>query len=116
MSTPTKISKGDIVLIEFPFTDLSGKKLRPALVLFTERRNVVVAFISSKLEKFVEGTSLLIKENHPEFPLTGLKLSSVVRFDKVATVDVKFVAGTLGRLGPKLKEEANDILCRTLKL
>jgi hypothetical protein len=27
------MTKGDIVLITFPFTDLSGKKLRPAVVI-----------------------------------------------------------------------------------
>jgi mRNA interferase MazF len=41
--------KGKIVLIPFPFTDLTAAKLRPALVLFEGERDIVVAFISSKV-------------------------------------------------------------------
>lgn len=41
--------KGKIVLVPFPFTDLSASKLRPALVLYEGYRDVVVAFISSKI-------------------------------------------------------------------
>lgn len=41
---------GDIVLTRFPFTDLSGSKVRPALEISTDnarRRDVVLAFITS---------------------------------------------------------------------
>lgn len=41
--------KGKIVLIPFPFTNLTAAKLRPALVLFEGERDVVVAFISSRV-------------------------------------------------------------------
>jgi mRNA interferase MazF len=41
--------KGRIVLIPFPFTDLSASKLRPALVLYEGEQDVVVAFISSRM-------------------------------------------------------------------
>ncbi len=38
------MTKGDIVLITFPFTDLSGIKLRPAIVLFQNDTDVTVCF------------------------------------------------------------------------
>jgi hypothetical protein len=44
------VSKGDIVLIPFPFTDLTGLKNRPALILFESESSVVVAFITSQLK------------------------------------------------------------------
>ncbi|MDX2130352.1 MAG: type II toxin-antitoxin system PemK/MazF family toxin [Chloroherpetonaceae bacterium] len=47
-------NKGDIVLVPFPFTDLSAIKRRPALILSPETYNqsgdVVIAFITSNLE------------------------------------------------------------------
>jgi mRNA interferase MazF len=36
------MSKGDIVLITFPFTDLSGNKLRPAVVLSNTNLDLTV--------------------------------------------------------------------------
>ena len=41
--------KGKIVLIHFPFTDMSALKLRPALVIHESDQDVVVAFISSRI-------------------------------------------------------------------
>ena len=43
--------KGKIVLIPFPFTDLTATKLRPALVLYEGEKDVIVAFISSRTDK-----------------------------------------------------------------
>ncbi len=41
--------KGKIVAIPFPFTNLSGAKVRPALVIYEGHEDVIVAFISSKI-------------------------------------------------------------------
>lgn len=49
------MKKGDVVLVPFPFTDLSSKKRRPALVLLASEYDVVLAFITTKL--FYEGES-----------------------------------------------------------
>jgi mRNA interferase MazF len=43
------MNKGDIILIPFPFTDLTGVKTRPALVLVSKSEDLTVAFISSQL-------------------------------------------------------------------
>ncbi len=67
MSTQRTTLKGKIVLIYFPFTDLRGRKLRPALVLHDSGRDVVVAFISSRVDKYDPETDVLITMSHPEF-------------------------------------------------
>jgi mRNA interferase MazF len=84
---------GTIVLTRFPFTDLSGDKRRPALVVSRDndrRPDLVVAFITSVPRSGPDMASL-----GPE-PGTGLKVPSVVRFDKLATLDRSVIAGKLG--------------------
>lgn len=99
--------KGKIVLVHFPFTDLSATKLRPALVLHESDNDVVVAFISSRVPPEGSGPELIIAEDHPDFMMTGLKVPSVIRFDKVATLSKDLAQGEIGRISPVLAEECN---------
>lgn len=108
--------KGKIVLVPFPFTDLTISKLRPALVLFEGDRDVVVAFISSRLLEKLSPESVVVSDRHQEFQLTGLKVSSVVRLDKVATVLKNLVVGEIGEVGDALKREINRKLLETYSL
>ncbi len=85
--------KGKVVLIYFPFTDLIRRKLRPALVLYEEKEDVVVAFISSRVEKYNPETDVLITKDHPEFKLTGLKTDSIIKLTKIATLHKGLIAG-----------------------
>jgi mRNA interferase MazF len=96
--------KGKIVLIPFPFADLTAAKLRPALVLFEGERDVVVAFISSKVPDQPALTDVAVDKSHPEFALTGLKMSSVIKLDKIATVLKDLVVGEIGELGSELRK------------
>jgi mRNA interferase MazF len=84
---------GSIVLTRFPFTDLSGDKRRPALVVSRDndrRADLVVCFITS------------VPRSGPDIARldalagTGLKVPSAVRFDKLATLDRSVIAGKLG--------------------
>ncbi|MBY5952806.1 MAG: type II toxin-antitoxin system PemK/MazF family toxin [Cyclobacteriaceae bacterium] len=85
--------KGDIVLVPFPFTDLSGTKKRPALVLFARNLDVTVSFISTQLQ-WKEDSDLLLNPN----PFNGLKKASLLRTSKIATLDKSLVIGRLGSL------------------
>ncbi|MFN0081167.1 MAG: hypothetical protein ACKVOM_01495 [Ferruginibacter sp.] len=40
------MTKSDVVLITFPFTDLSGSKLRPAIILAVNTLDITVCFIN----------------------------------------------------------------------
>lgn len=84
---------GSIVLARFPFTDLSGDKRRPALVVSRDndrRPDLVVCFITSVPRS---GPDMAVL---PAAPGSGLKVPSVVRFDKIATLDRTVIAGKLG--------------------
>ena len=104
--------KGKIVLVHFPFTDLSATKLRPALVIHAGTEDVIVAFISSRVPPRSAESDLLIAEENPAFPETGLKVASVVRFDKIATLSRDLLEGEIGEILPSLAEECNAVMNR----
>jgi mRNA interferase MazF len=108
--------KGRIVLIPFPFTDLTSAKLRPALVLIESEYDCVVAFISSRVPTEASSTEVLIREDHKEFAGTGLKRSSVLRLDKVATVSKSLMLGEIGQIGESLRREVNRKLREAYQL
>lgn len=58
--------KGKIVLVPFPFTDLTASKLRPALVLYEGEKDVVLSFITSKLFRATE-TDIILYKDHDGF-------------------------------------------------
>lgn len=88
--------KGDIVLIRFPFTDLSGSKNRPALVLVSRQSDVVVAFITSNMIHS-ENWDVVLEPNSQN----GLKQISAI---KIATLDKTLVLGKIGKV------DSSDIL------
>lgn len=100
--------KGKIVLVPFPFTDLTATKLRPALVLYEGEKDVVVAFISSRVPQRLTMIDVVVEETHSEFGKTGLKVSSVIRLDKVATILKDLIVGEIGEIGNSLKKEVNS--------
>jgi mRNA interferase MazF len=104
--------KAKIVLIHFPFTDLSTLKLRPALVIHESEADVIVAFISSRIPTLLVDSDFLIPEDHPSFGGTGLKKTSVIKFDKVATVAKDLIEGEIGSIDDRLATECNSIMSR----
>jgi mRNA interferase MazF len=95
--------QGDIVLVPFPFTDLSGEKVRPAVVISSEEKgdDVTLCFISSIIPNKILGNEILIKKEEKDFKNTGLKTNSVVKVTKIATLEKKIILGKLGNLDLK---------------
>ncbi|MCD6473800.1 MAG: type II toxin-antitoxin system PemK/MazF family toxin [Thermoplasmata archaeon] len=104
--------KGKIVLIPFPFIDLSFAKLRPALIIYEGKRDVVVAFISSRIPAEISETDVMITSKHPAFKKTGLKTDSVIKLDKIATILKELIVGELGEIDENLRKEINEKLAK----
>ena len=103
--------KGDIVLIPFPFTDLRGIKNRPALVLYVALHDVTVAFITSQLIQ-QEPFDIAIKPN----TINGLKVDSIVKLGKIATIEKSLVIGKMGLLNSSEIATINKNLIHILGL
>ena len=106
------LSKGDVVLVPFPFTDLTQTKLRPAIVLYVQPNgdDITLCFISSQNFDLVDRNEFAIDITHPEFLQTGLKSSSKVRVSRIVTIESRLIQRRLGSLGVELIANLNHIL------
>ena len=108
-----KYHKGDIVLVPFPFTDLTSKKLRPALVLSDSipGDNVVLALITSKNSNRLPPFGVRVSKSNGEvFQKSGLKATSVIRVDNIGSFDRRIILGKLGELDKKLMKKVENHL------
>jgi mRNA interferase MazF len=112
------LARGDVVLSQFPFTDLLGHSVRPALVVSPGLigQDVILAGISSVVRGGVSPTDCLVDTSHPEFAGTGLRVTSVVRLHKLVTVEQTVLVRRLGQIGPQLQAEVDHLLRLALNL
>src|SRR5687767_8898375 len=86
--------KGKVVLVPFPFDDLSAAKVRPAVCL-TDRigrhGHVVIAFITSQSPPDAVTSDLVIDPKEPGFAATGLRVQSVLRLHRLVTVTAALI-------------------------
>jgi mRNA interferase MazF len=56
---------GTVVLVPFPFTDLSGNKIRPETLLYSKKENkdVIAIFVSSQNKKKIDSNEIRVKVN-----------------------------------------------------
>ncbi len=103
--------KGDIVLIPFLYTDLSGNKLRPSVILAQTTLDLTVCFITTQIA-WQETTDVLLNANSA----SGLKKLSLIRTSKIATLDRSLAKGLLGKLSATELTELNKKLKILLQL
>ena len=97
--------KGTIILVPFPFTDLSGHKVRPALVLHAPKNgnDFVVCFISSNQKVKIGSFDLKLKASLHN----GLKVDSVIKVAKLATLEKRIALGEIGSLDEKIMRDVD---------
>ena len=96
---------GDIVLLKFPFTDGKSYKKRPALIINDyDDGDIIVCRITSQIYDTKNDYYL---DNWSD---AGLKLPSVVRVHKIATLDKSLVETRMGKLDNKSKKSITQII------
>jgi mRNA interferase MazF len=98
------LKSGDVIIAQIQFTDTFEIKRRPALVLFEEFDNVVVAGITSNLE--MSGIPLTKKE--------GAVKNSVIKLNYIFTISKAMISKTLFHLNKEKKRIVFDELTKRL--
>ncbi|BAZ52286.1 putative plasmid maintenance toxin/cell growth inhibitor [Nostoc sp. NIES-4103] len=107
----------DIWLVRFPFSNLTSTKLRPALVLAVHREEVIILGIFSKIPAAdLRETWVLVSDTHPQFSQTGLKKTSLIRADKIATVNELVFERQLGILPSDMLILVQEALKKSLNI
>jgi mRNA interferase MazF len=107
--------RGSVILVRFPFTDLSGSKIRPAIIItptkfLAESDDVLCAFISSSLPDPLLPSDIIMNSYDSDFSRTGLKRTSVLRTHKLVLLSKRNVFAKLGDISSGFEKQMNDRL------
>ena len=98
-SAGTSIEQRSIILIPFPYTDLSGAKKRPALVISSQKFNnksedAICCLITSNPEEAMHSVKITNKDMDTGF----LEFESKVKPYRIFTINKRLVYKVLGKL------------------
>jgi mRNA interferase MazF len=109
--------KGKVVLILFPFDDLSSTKVRPAYCL-TETigiyQHIIFALITSRVPEVPLKTDIVLHPGQPDFISSGLRQVSTLRLDHLVTLRQSMIRRQLGFLPPETQALIASILSQLL--
>ena len=103
-----KFVKGDIVVVPFPFSDLTNAKRRPALVISAlEDNDIILCQITSQTIK----DNYAIPIDDKDFETGSLKQPSNIRPNRIFTADNQIILYRVGNLKPdKLNQVIEKIV------
>ncbi len=92
---------GQIVVTTFPYTDLSGTKLRPVLLLRQTSEQFdgwLVCMVSSQLHQTDAQVDEVLMPADADFVASGLKTPSLLRLTRLAVLDGALMVGSIGSI------------------
>ena len=105
----TNCKRWEIILVPFPFTDLTSFKRRPALVVspdsYNADKDVVIAYMTSQMVVSPKIGDYKLQE----WKAAGLPKPSIIRM-KFATIDQTIVIKTIGEIEAVDREEIEKVL------
>ncbi len=114
--------RGDVVMIDHPFSDARGSKLRPMLVVQSDVRNkllnhAVVAMLTSNVTFVgIDPSQVLVDITTPDGTSSGLNVTSAIRCGNLFTLHEKFILRKIGSLSAALMSQVDVGLRAALQL
>lgn len=104
--------RGDVVVVQFPFSDLTQAKRRPALVIATlDGDDVILCQITSKSVRDKYSITL----NNSDFEMGSLKQSSNIRPNRIFTADRHIIFYQIGKLRTEKLSEVVDSASKIIR-
>lgn len=110
--------QGQVVILNFPLTDLSIGKLYPAVLISkvqNEFDDWLICMIFAKIEKGIDKFDEFLNKNSDDFKLSGLLSDSVIRISRLAVVSGEVLVGSIGEISNDRLERIKDNICRWIK-
>jgi mRNA-degrading endonuclease toxin of MazEF toxin-antitoxin module len=114
--------RGDVLILDHPYSDATGSKVRPALVVQGDAANArmtntIVAMITRNLLRLGQDPSqVFIDLGTPEGKLSGLHVNSAVTCANLFTVHERRIRKKIGQLSATLMQRVNAALKAALDL
>jgi mRNA interferase MazF len=110
------VQRGDIVLVDFPYSDQTGSKVRPALVVQSDAWNqrlddtILALITSSRQRRTGANTQLSVDITTVEGKQSGLRIDSIVQCENLITYDRGLILRILGSLPATTMSQVDDCM------
>jgi len=112
------MNRGDVVLVDWPYSDRTGSKLRPAVVVQADLLNGLlddtVLVQITRTAHAIPGTEVMIDPSQESG--TGLSQVSYASCANLLTADTALIDQTIGCLSDAIMQQINDCLKKVLEL
>lgn len=114
------MKRGDVAIVDLPYSGWTGSKIRPAVVISTDRSNAVIDDVIlaavSRSTRSGAFTHVFIEPVTPDGRQSGLLHPSYIQCENVFTLDRQLVVHTIGTLSPTLRQQVDVCLKAALQL
>ena len=114
------VSRGDVVLVDYPFSDRTGSKVRPAVVVQSDALNhritdTILAAVSRSTHR-ASTEQFFVDISAPEASGTGLRQNSMIQCENLLTYDQRLIIAKIGELSAPWMQRVDDCLKSALDL
>jgi len=110
---PNNLKTGEVVLLDFPFTNFAGSKVRPALIVGKpdSQNDIQVAYITSEVQSYSDNEYSVVFDQN-DLSAGVIKQQSLIRCDKIITINTQRIA----RFGVAIlnRKKTNEVLRKVM--